>query len=1173
MNDADLEPLLLRADPSCLLVPPRILRRVIKKHRSITGVGLQVPHYKSYVLSRDALLAIANRSELEIAADRPLPDTVLLLPRPDSVPAAGPERDKLLLKYWRLLFHANVHRRLNQLAAEGRLTDAAVLDRARAIGEAEFDEIHAVLGQEFFLLPPADERTTYEEFVAVYLELRYFAPYLLRRYFPSISDFKAVDALVAADVDGAELFQKTRLQGAPDPAKPLDREAEEADEALAGLMRAANKVGVQGNVVRAAILNMRAVWAARLERADEPREAAREDIRRLTYRLQAAIGISDEDLPVWRETLMELLEPASRGIWPVEARLLYDLQRVCVDRERDIYAVDFVEWVLTLGKSPIMRVLPHQPFVLTVKHLRSASRRLIAARLLDVTRKRLGQQLTKALQRCEEELRDHFRPVMLDVLNEVGLRPANIPERLAQEKLVEELLDLIVERGYLAMGDVRDAIARNRLKLPDLGDKVPGASTEITSTPTPSRRGVLGFMAGQLAGVRDFFLGDALIRANRRLGARLEGVYHRGDLYLRWLQRLSAASFGTRLGRLLILYLILPFGGAFLLIEGAQHLVDEVVHFVAPPPLTRPEEAASIVGQVLGDPQSGPLTAVVTRAAVHPHVFHFVHSYTWLPLGILLLLVLHVAPFRHWLGEAFLRAWHFLRRVVFDMPSYLFNLPAVRAVLQSRLYLSVYRFLLKPLLWATPIPLVLYWYGFAPTAVVLLESSLFVLICVLANSRLGLHVEEAFTDWLVRTWAIVRVNLIPESIRLTLYVFKRAVEEMERGLYMVDEWFRFRRGDSRLSLLFKPVLGLFWYVFTYVVRLTVNLFIEPTYNPIKHFPVVTVAAKLMIPIIPPLNDYISGALEPVIGGAGAKLVLTVVLFFLPGLAGFLVWELKENWRLYRANQSPTLVPEAVGHHGETVLRLMRPGIHSGTLPKLYAKLRHSERANESSKARKQVEALQAIEESLRHFVARGLLAILDSSKSWGLGTLVHPGEVKTGTNRIRIELRCLDLGKIGVRIDFEEHDGWLVAGIGQAGWLDQLSPEQAKAFVNALAGFYKMAGVDLVREQLATLLPAGTTYAVSGHGLTVWPGGDTKAVYDLDAAEMQPVPPLPGLPTLSAEQVLFSATPIYWADWIEVWEHDRAGKGHTLALVRGQRLLPEIVPTQSEPHPAESAAG
>jgi hypothetical protein len=497
----------------------------------------------------------------------------------------------------------------------------------------------------------------------------------------------------------------------------------------------------------------------------------------------------------------------------------------------------------------------------------------------------------------------------------------------------------------------------------------------------------------------------------------------------------------------------------------------------------------------------------------------------------------------------------------------LLNLPPVRAVLQSRPYLIIYRFVLKPLALATLVPLVLWWLGLGRGSAALLELSLFLFLCVLLNSRLGLRLEEACTDWLVRTWQIVRVNIIPETIRFILYVFKRAVEEVERFLYTVDEWFRFRRGDSRLSLVVKPVLGLLWYCIAYVVRLTINLFIEPTYNPIKHFPVVTIAAKLMIPIFPLLDQVVTTSLGPVIGVAGARLVLGVVVFFLPGFAGFLVWELKENWRLYRANQPPTLVPEVVGHHGETVLRLMRPGIHSGTLPKLFARLRHSERTNASSKARKQIEALHQIEESLRRFVDRDLLALLAASHSWRLGDAVRAGAIYTGTNRIRIELRCPELGPTGARIDFEEHAGWLVAAVADPAWLSQLTPQQARTFANALAGWYKLAGVDLVREQLGAVLPAGATYAVGESGLTVWPDGDTPATYDLESEVLDPRPQLLGLPVLRPEQVLFSARPITWHDWVEAWERDRAGKDHPTALVPGQRLLPDLTPV-----PAESAA-
>ena len=43
---------------------------------------------------------------------------------------------------------------------------------------------------------------------------------------------------------------------------------------------------------------------------------------------------------------------------------------------------------------------------------------------------------------------------------------------------------------------------------------------------------------------------------------------------------------------------------------------------------------------------------------------------------------------------------------------------------------------------------------------------------------------------------------------------------------------------------------------------------------------------------------------------------------LPDAFAFLAWELKENWRLYRANRPSSLRPVALGSHGETVRQLL-----------------------------------------------------------------------------------------------------------------------------------------------------------------------------------------------------------------------------------------------------------
>src|SRR5262249_55476385 len=159
-----------------------------------------------------------------------------------------------------------------------------------------------------------------------------------------------------------------------------------------------------------------------------------------------------------------------------------------------------------------------------------------------------------------------------------------------------------------------------------------------------------------------------------------------------------------------------------------------------------------------------------------------------------------------------------------------------------------------------------------------------------------------------RNWYWLRVDVMPGLLRLIMEFFKRALDRLDRFIYTVDEWLRFRSGDSHWSLLYKPVLGLIWFFLTYAVRLIINIFVEPTFNPIKHFPAVTVGAKMILPFVQPWGVAITNALAPSIGMLLAGGVAALVILAVPGVFGFAVWELKENWKLYRSNRSPVLRP-------------------------------------------------------------------------------------------------------------------------------------------------------------------------------------------------------------------------------------------------------------------------
>ncbi len=399
------------------------------------------------------------------------------------------------------------------------------------------------------------------------------------------------------------------------------------------------------------------------------------------------------------------------------------------------------------------------------------------------------------------------------------------------------------------------------------------------------------------------------------------------------------------------------------------------------------------------------------------------------------------------------------------MPAAFLRMWLVRLVLQSKPYLVFYQYLGKPLAWTLPITAILWLEDKSLSWVFGVSAGLLVAISTLINTRMGLLAEEAASDWLVRTWELLRDDLVPGLFRFIMWISNRFKERVDRILYTVDEWLRFRTGDGSLSFASKLVLGLAWFFITYVVRFALNLLIEPQINPIKHFPVVTVSHKLMLPLafsrkpesILSTFGAVIKRVFPRLDIGWANFVAFWTVAAIPGIFGFLAWELKENWRLYRANASPTLDPEMVGSHGEQIIHLIRPGFHAGTLPKLYARIRRSRGTEE----RKGEEGLHHVEESVRHFVERDLIATLAASQTWGNTHTVASGEIHLATNSIRIELCCPALGGEPVQLEFANRAGRLVAGIDEPGWLITLPPSQREAFHDALAGFWKLSGVEI----------------------------------------------------------------------------------------------------------------
>ena len=374
----------------------------------------------------------------------------------------------------------------------------------------------------------------------------------------------------------------------------------------------------------------------------------------------------------------------------------------------------------------------------------------------------------------------------------------------------------------MSFGHIRDTLSQNNLKLPDL------------------------------TRLRELVTGDLLLRIDSRLARELDGVYHHGPVYLRASHRLSALAFGTPFGRFLTRYVALPFGGAFLTVEGLSH----IVHLFD----TEPEAAASL------EPSLEVLeTTILTTDAhtIRPDVLGVAQV---LLLGVFLLMLLENATFRHgclaglrWLGRVG-------RKLVYDLPVVTLRLPWVRWLLDSPLYTAVVSYLLKPLLITGcllfPFQLSLGGIGWPTAAITFLVLNLTV------NSPIGRYADEWLADQLLRGLRGLHIHVFVAGFRLIMDSFNWLLQAIEQVLYTVDEWLLFRTGESRWVLAAKAVVGAIWAVINYVVRIYVTLLIEPQINPIKHFPVVTVSHKIMLPFSIHLTRTAGGAADAVGGCVG-----------------------------------------------------------------------------------------------------------------------------------------------------------------------------------------------------------------------------------------------------------------------------------------------------------------
>jgi hypothetical protein len=1049
------------------LVPYRILRRVVKRDRRLTWLGGARPG--CYVITGIALAAIVDGQEVGLPAGEPWPETVILVAQPEPEELAYAADLDIVRGVWRRLLRARIESEVDLAFRSGRIDGAGLAKRISEIGRTEFEEARMVLRKDGLLLPPDTDLATYRAFAAVFLEFILFEPAALPVLFPAIEEPDRVRAILEQDVDARGLLDRTRLAGAPTSPIAPERNTSVPDPitesslvalspALPGdpsarvrrLTAEARKATERGNSVRAAILWKRLAQQKPMGEDRVPRAAARSALKDLAVRLRKALFVQKGESSLWADALSPLLDRATSEFWSPERRLLHDLQNVCLDHEREVFRLEPLGWILSWGRRPLRHPLPHLREVTMSRHLRSASRRLRRVRLPSDAQVRLEGLLRTAVENSEKELRDRFRPWVDATIESTWVPPVNLPERVAYRKLIEELLDPIQSRGFSTLGDLRDAASRSNLKLHDL------------------------------SGPAEFFRGDRLLQADKELGTVLDGVHRRGEVYLRWLQRLSAAAFGTRVGRFVTLHFALPFGGAFVLLKGLEEINDVFV--------------ARFTGF---------------------HV-HLTSMASVLLLGALALGIINYVRFRQPFLAALRAIGRILRAVLLDLPLRVFHHPLVQKLIASWPAIAAWRLAIKPGFLAVVFWAIGRWVRISPGPGTILGVGAFLAASLLFNTRTGQMIEEVTIEQVSQAWRSLIFEVLPGLFHIVMAAFDRAREWVEKLIYAGDEWLRFREGQSRGLLALKAVLGLGWGVVTYAARIYLNLLVEPQLNPIKHFPVVTVAAKIMLPVALTITRLIALTLTPFVGSLIAGAIAAVTVFFLPGVFGFLVWEFRSNWLLYEANRAKALGPVVVGSHGETVVRLLRPGFHSGTLPKLFRRLRRALAPGLEGKAIRNREALHHVEESVRKLVDRDLAALLHESPALE-HRLAEPGEIHLAANRIRFELTGGDDVRAGLWIDLVEQSGLLTSAVVRPGWLASLSALERRTLGVAMAGFYKICGVDLVDH-----LEKGDA--------------GSSAV---SAAASEVLCPL--------QSVAFADVEIPWREWILAWEAgaERAGEAHT----------------------------
>ncbi len=610
--------------------------------------------------------------------------------------------------------------------------------------------------------------------------------------------------------------------------------------------------------------------------------------RRLLENLAQALLLSEPALATLETeksrqiiTLLDQLsKPDSAGRQSSKMAVLQAIASLLAAKKIKYLKVKFWSWLGSWGAKPWRLALPLQAELRTLAALQQVQKRL---EHLPWDKKQLDAFqafFQPAIENYQAGLQQFLQPLLKTIIRTAGFGIGMPRDQVSLDKIIKQIIALVEKKSYFGFSDLRDIIARNDLRLPD-----------------PS--------------LKALFFGDNLIKLHRLLLENLSGIYRGGDFYLTLLQQLSAVLFGNVVGRNLTRFIILPFGIAFLALEGINYLYH-LLHYV--------------------------FHGLIDLDFATPLAFVL--------LGLLLNIIFYTQDGRKSLQHLGQLTWQLLIFIFYTLWTAPLRWRLVRELTKSKTFKFVNNYIFQPVIIGFAVLFVL---GFI-ALLVQIESQLTLLELlfgayfigfILRNTYWGKHLLDATAYELSLFWGQVKNTFFIGFIGFILDFFEVLLTKLENILQYISDLFRYRQQESRLDLLIKLLLQPLWGFLSFFIRLYVTVLVEPQINPIKHFPVVTVAHKLILPLLPSITLVMLAFFDNFLPRYLSLPFVTITIILFPGVFGFLVWELKENWRLYAASHRSVPQPVMVGDHGETLQGMLKLGFHSGTIPRAFRRLRRN----------------------------------------------------------------------------------------------------------------------------------------------------------------------------------------------------------------------------------------